>query len=54
VVDDAQAFLTPQHLEEAAPYWECDLERQVAPQSLPDWAAAIAELADSLEQFLRE
>ena len=53
-VDDAQAFLRPQHLEEAAPYWERALERQVAPQSLPDWTAVIGELTDSLEQFFTE
>ncbi len=52
-VADAQAFLTPQHLEEAEVYWERDLVRQVAPQSLPDWAAVVAELTDSLEQFFR-
>jgi hypothetical protein len=53
-VTDAQAFLAPQHLEEAGVYWERDLARQVAPQPLPHWAAVTAELADSLEQFFRE
>jgi predicted nucleotidyltransferase component of viral defense system len=47
-VAEAQAFLTPQHLEEAGVYWERDLVRQVAPQSLPDWTAVVAGLADSL------
>jgi hypothetical protein len=28
-----------------------DLARQVAPQSLPNWAAVTGELADLLERF---
>ena len=50
----AQAFLKPQYLEEAQVYWERDLARQVAPQSLPDWTAVTVELADSLERFFGE
>ncbi len=46
-----RAFLVPQHLAEAGVYWERDLTRQVAPQSLPDWTVATAELAELLKRF---
>jgi len=50
-VPDVQAFLAPQYLEEAAVYWERDLARQVAPQSLPDWARVSEELEGLLGRF---
>jgi predicted nucleotidyltransferase component of viral defense system len=50
-VPNVQAFLAPQYLEEAEVYWERDLARQVAPQSLPDWAAVTEELEGLLERF---
>jgi len=51
---NAQAFLVPRHLAEAQVYWERDLARQVAPQSLPDWTAVAKELARLLEHFFTE
>lgn len=49
-----QAFLVPQHLAEARVYWDRDLARQVAPQSLPDWMAVTRELERLLERFFPE
>ena len=49
---DAQAFLAPQYLEEAKPYWERDLAQQVA-YSLPEWATFTAELAGLLARLLQ-
>jgi predicted nucleotidyltransferase component of viral defense system len=51
-VPHAGAFLTPQHIGAAEAYWERDLARQVAPRSLPDWAAVTAELAVLLDRLL--
>ncbi len=51
---DVQGFLRPEHLEVAKVYWERDLARQVAPQSLPDWVMVIAELPDLLKQYFGE
>ena len=48
---DAQAFLVPQRLAEAAVYWERDLTGQVAAQSLPDWTVVTGELPQLLERF---
>jgi len=49
----AQAFLAPQHLENARPYWERDLAQQAA-RSLPEWAAVIDELPSLLARVLQE
>ncbi len=51
---NAQAFLSPQYMEEAQVFWERDLAQQVAPQPLPDWKAVTVELADLLERFFGE
>lgn len=46
-----QSFLSSQYLAGAGAYWERDLARQVAPQSLPDWTMVTSELAELLEHF---
>lgn len=48
-----QAFLAPQHLEDAKPYWERELAQQVA-RPLPEWATVTGELPSLLAHLLQE
>jgi hypothetical protein len=49
----AQAFLDPQHLEDAKLYWERELSQQVA-RPLPEWATVAGELPILLANLLQE